>query len=480
MKTRTLFDDLESRELDRITIEDRGFSGTELMGFAALSVFKAWEHRFLSANSVVILSGSGNNGGDGYALAQFLRAEGLSVSLFCKEGNFSKETIHYKNLTSTLGIPSLPLSDFFAEKMGEGTLIVDALLGTGFSGTLQGDIAKAVSEISEAKKRLGEKCFLLSLDTVSGYSAADPIPFQADAIAEIGCPKVRNVFYPLEKEKKSFHAIGFLREEFPTRQRLFSKAEPDELKSYLGRDLDSHKYKNGSAVFIGGSEGMAGAILSASLAFQELGGGISQILSPSPNVIHRILKKDPSFMVSILGKDPLSSSFGKKAKVVAIGPGLSSAETPKLKFPLKAKLILDAGALSAYSNEPLGPETILTPHIGEWAQIQGKNYPSLYSALEDARNWTVEKQSYLLLKGSVSVLFTPEGIAYFWDYQEPKLAVMGTGDLLVGVLSYFLAKGEETVEAVRLAQSVLLYCARACKGYPTAARMRKKIRDLLP
>lgn len=481
MNVSALFNDSESRELDRITIRERGISGISLMGFAALSVFKGWEKRLLKSERILILCGSGNNGGDGYALAQFLKAEGCKVEIFSKAGNLSDETLYYKKLTESLRIPTRRLADFRSGFVKEGDILIDALLGTGFQGSLEGEIAAVVREISDAKERLRDLCFVLSIDAVSGFNPESALPFPVDGLAEIGSPKLKNLFYPLEEENKTFHPIGFLREEFPTSKFVFRKSPEEELRERLVRERDSHKYKNGSAVFFGGSEGMSGAILSSALAFQELGGGISQIMSPSPHTLQRILKKDPSFMVGPVesGKDPLSGSFAKKARVIALGPGLSSTDAPKLAFPKNAKIILDAGAITTYSSETLGPDTILTPHLGEWSSLQGKDYPGIYGSLEDASAWSKNKQCYLLLKGSVSVLFTPEGKSYFWDYPEPKLAVMGTGDLLVGILAFFLSRGEEMTEAVRLSQSVLLYCARACKGYPTAGRMRKKIRDLV-
>ncbi|TGL59025.1 NAD(P)H-hydrate epimerase [Leptospira sarikeiensis] len=480
-KFQVLFDEEEARELDRVTIQSRGISGTLLMGFAALSVFKAWENRFRSAKKILILCGSGNNGGDGYALAQFLKAEELRVELYSKNGNFSEETKYYKNLTEELGIPNFPLEKFREDLISSGDILVDCILGTGFKNPLSEEISKIISEIRTAKQRLKDSLFIQSIDAVSGYSPDEKIPFEADAIAEIGSPKIKNIFYPLSKDKKSFHPIGFLRQRSESKKLLLDRASKEELISRLSREKDSHKYKNGSAVFVGGSEGMAGAILSSALAFQELGGGISQILSPSGNTIERVLKKDPSFMISSLDpkKEFSSYSFVQKAKVVCIGPGLSGFDYIPSSFPKDPKIILDAGALKDLEKNKLGPNIILTPHLGEWSSISGKKYTSVYSALDDANFWAKEKGCYLLLKGPVSVLFSPEGHSYFWEFQEPRLAVMGTGDLLVGILTFFLSRGEEMVESVRLSQSLLLYCAEQCKGYPTAGRIRKKIRTLV-
>ncbi|PJZ76736.1 NAD(P)H-hydrate dehydratase [Leptospira neocaledonica] len=476
-----LFGEEEAKILDEQTIRERKISGTLLMGYAAISIFQTWEEVFRSAKKIVILCGSGNNGGDGYALAQFLKAEGLSVEIYSKEGNFSEETKYYKNLTEELKIQNSPLEKFKSNLVNPGEVLVDSLLGTGFKGELKGEISKTVEEIRTAKERLKNSLLVLSIDAVSGYSPDEKIPFAADILAEIGSPKTKNVFYPLSKERKSFHPIGFLRQEFQTSKYLLPRANKEELISKLSREKDSHKYKNGSAVFIGGSEGMSGAILSSALAFQELGGGISQILTPSATTLTKVLKKDPSFMVSELENSKKSSDypFLKKASVVCVGPGLASSDLPQFSFPKETYLVFDAGALKYLDEKNLGPRTILTPHLGEWSSITGKKVQSQYSALEDAKVWAKEKGTYLLLKGPASILFTPEGNSYFWEFQEPKLAVMGTGDLLAGILTFFLSRGEDMIESVRLSQSIMLHCAELCKGYPTASRIRKKIRTLV-
>ena len=473
MKAEILFDENEVKELDRITIQERGISAELLMGFAAVSVFKKWESVFLSTKQVFVFCGTGNNGGDGYALAQFLYAEGVKVRIFAKGEPRSEESKYYKNLCKNSGIKILTLDTFHPEEIEPQSVLVDCLLGTGFQEPLSEDLAKVIEKLSQAKQKGGDQVFLISLDAEK--------PIRVDALAEIGAPKIRNLFYPIEEEKKSFHPIGFLRNEFVTEQRRFVCENPEALRIRLQREWDSHKYKNGSAMFIGGSEGMYGAILSAALAFHELGGGISQILSPSPSGIAKILKKDSSLMIGPLEtkKDPFQTSFAKKAKVYVIGPGLGKSDFPDFPFPQKIKLVLDAGILSEISERNLSPQMLLTPHLGEFGQILGKSYSGIYHAWRDARSWAKERNCHLLLKGPVSILLTPQGISYFWEFQEPKLAVMGTGDLLTGILAFFLSRGEEIPEAVRLAQSVLLYCARSSKGYPTANRLRKKIRILL-
>lgn len=113
--------------------------------------------------------------------------------------------------------------------------------------------------------------------------------------------------------------------------------------------------------------------------------------------------------------------------------------------------------------------------------VQGyrKKYAGFLDAWQDAKEWAIERNCHILLKGSVSVLCTPKEGSFFWPYQEPKLAVMGTGDLLVGMLAFFLSRGHDMIEAVRLALSLFVSSAEMSDGYPSAGRIRKNIRKVI-
>ncbi|PJZ69193.1 bifunctional ADP-dependent (S)-NAD(P)H-hydrate dehydratase/NAD(P)H-hydrate epimerase [Leptospira perolatii] len=482
MKSENLFSDQESQDLDKISISESGIRAEILMGFAALSIFQTWYSQFLEYKQIVILSGSGNNGGDGFALAHFLSAEKIKCKVFFKEGTHSEETIFYKNLAETSGAELLPLEKFKASDFSEQILVVDALLGTGFRGKLTGVVENAISEIRKLQSRSDIRKFVISIDCISGYDPEAKAPFVPDAIAEIGMPKLRNLIFPEKISKKTFHPIGFKREEFSTEAKVLLPAKIEEIQPYLHRDPSSHKYGNGSAFFLGGSQGMTGAILSSVLTFHELGGGISTILSPSEKTIQKVLKKDPSLMIENWNpkENPFHSNFLKKAKVIVLGPGLSREDSAiQWSLPQRIPIVVDAGAILPISKLELGKNTLLTPHIGEWSQISGKTYSSLPQAWEDAKVWAKEKSCYLLLKSYVSILCTPEAKSYFWRGQDPKLAVMGTGDVLAGMIAFFLAKGENIADSVRLSHSLLSILAANREGYPTAGKIRKSIRKVI-
>ncbi|EPG74846.1 YjeF family C-terminal domain protein [Leptospira fainei serovar Hurstbridge str. BUT 6] len=481
MRSETLFTDEESVELDKLSITERGTSPQLLMGFAAVSIFQTWKTKFKKKGGALFLCGSGNNGGDGFALAHFLSAEGIPCRVFYKDGKLSEETLFYKNLCGSSGAELYPLQEFHSQSWNHNEIVVDALVGTGFRPPLSEELKRIASELKILKEKFGSDCFVLSIDALSGFHPDGPPPFPIDGLAEIGSPKLVNLFHSEIEVEKTFHPIGFLRHKFSSRQRVLIKANRKELKKRMQRGYNSHKYSNGSAVFLGGSDGMTGAILSSVLSFHEMGGGISLVLTPSVNTIQKVLKKDSSLMVKLFASDqnPFLGSFAGKAKAFALGPGLSPENCPTSLLPEGVPVILDAGAILPYSVTKLGPNVLLTPHVGEWSRVTGKTYTGFLDAWQDAKEWSIERNCFILLKGSISVLCTPKEGSFFWPYQEPKLAVMGTGDVLVGMLAFFLSRGHDMVEAVRLALSLFVSAAEISEGYPSAGRIRKNIRKVI-
>ncbi|EMN50924.1 YjeF family N-terminal domain protein [Leptospira interrogans str. L1207] len=385
----SLFNDQESRDLDRNTISSSGISGSHFMGFATLSVYQKFRKQILSFDRIEILCGNGNNGGDGLALSFFLIQEGIKPTVYLKDGSLSEESKFYKDAFLNSGGIILPLEKFQFFSGNESLFLIDALLGTGFRFPLKSPFDLVISKIQKSKQNNSKNVFILSIDSVSGFQVDFPLPFEVDALSEIGIKKWKNRFLP-KKVHKTFHRIGFpigknfyfqhkdssfqstildpvnpnfqstqietpnlqvpknktssenqkytlnppeisfkpsqyeklkvgtpvhnLESEIqktepqtssfdPISNKTFNSIQTGKilwnpipfkiLKKSLKRNEDSHKYKNGSLVVVGGSKGMSGAAFSSLLAFHELGGGISLILTPSVKTIKEILKKIP-------------------------------------------------------------------------------------------------------------------------------------------------------------------------------------------
>nr|WP_061230739.1 bifunctional ADP-dependent NAD(P)H-hydrate dehydratase/NAD(P)H-hydrate epimerase [Leptospira weilii] len=530
-----LFDDEESRDLDRKTISSSGISGSHFMGFAAPSIYQKYRKKLLSYDLVQILCGNGNNGGDGLALAFFLIQGGIEPKVYLKDGGLSKESEFYKNAFLNSGGKILPLESFdFSDK--KNIFVVDALLGTGFRFPLKSPLDIVISKIKENKQKNPKGSFILSIDAVSGFNEDFPLPFGIDALAEIGIKKWKNRFLP-GKVRKTFHRIGFPigkntdlylsiqndqnqdnpvsrttfniefnqnpqaqsnqnqiesnenqkvesneikdRAPFESKSRtgkiLWKKIPKSILKKTFPREENSHKYKNGSLVLIGGSQGMSGAALSSLLTFHGLGGGISLLLTPSEKTVRGVLKKDPSLMVNTIpeSSDIMNLPFVRKASVFLLGPGLKTEECPIFPLPKEKFCVLDAGAIKAYQNILLHEKALMTPHTGELENLLNTKIKSVGQGISLAKEYTKNFKTYLLWKRYSSFLIDPNGTVFLWETPEPKLAVMGTGDLLAGILSFYLSKSFTIPEAVQLSFSLLTQAAKKSKGFPTASVIRK-------
>ncbi|WP_016752593.1 bifunctional ADP-dependent NAD(P)H-hydrate dehydratase/NAD(P)H-hydrate epimerase [Leptospira kirschneri] len=526
----SLFDDKESRDLDRNTIFSSGISGSHFMGFAAISVYQKFRKQILSFDRIQVLCGNGNNGGDGLALSFFLIQESIKPTVYLKDGSLSEESKFYKDAFLNSGGTILPLEDFQISFGNESLFLVDALLGTGFHFPLKSPFDLVISKIQKSKQNNPKNVFILSIDSVSGFQVDVPLPFEADALSEIGFKKWKNRFLP-GKVRKTFHRIGFpigknfsfsnpteisfkssqheklkvgtpkndvnnLGSEIQKTESITSSSDPIPnetlkpiqtgkilwnpipfkiLKKSLKRNEDSHKYKNGSLVVVGGSKGMSGAALSSLLAFHMLGGGISLLLTPSVKTVKEILKKDPSLMVDSIPDNNkiLSHPFVHKTSVLLLGPGLKSVECPRFVLPAEKFCVLDAGAIQAFANVVLHDKVLITPHTGELEILLNSKIKSMDQGISLAKEYIRNYNVNILWKRHSSFLIDVNGIVYLWEKSEPKLAVMGTGDLLAGILAFYFSRGFGLRDAVHLSFSLLTRAAQKSKGFPTASEIRK-------
>lgn len=502
MKLIPLFTNQESKTMDSLAHTELGFSEQSLMGMAALSVFHANEDLWKTAESIWIVCGSGGNGGDGYALAHILFQEGYPVRVFQTSPNKNDAGKFYESLvqssigkTETIG----NLNDFQTATESEdvdSVLLVDAILGTGFQNKVSKEITEAIFTINESEVFF----YRLSLDTPSGWnpyglgsSDTENQPFVfADSIEELGTRKWENVGYIYEKDNlipRYYESIGFPIRTHLTNanfsNRYYLEKDPERAIQVLKRKNKDHKYSAGSALFYGGKEGMEGAILLSETAFSRLGGGISKIFSPSAKISQYILKEDLSKMAMVsdfqtMEEDP----FFSKIKTLVVGPGLSEFPKGLDGWKLREGLacILDAGAIPNPGIKlPIGDKILLTPHVGELNRMTGKTHHSVQEAYDTLLHFTKENQVYVLLKSFVSLLVCPDGSSYVWESPNPKLATMGTGDLLSGILARYLSLDLDLSipEAVQLSLSFLDHSKDLEEPYPSAHQILKSLVELL-
>lgn len=472
--------DSESKELDEFSVNHLQTNGEVLMSLASASIFSRYYEQF-KEYKILVISGSGNNGGDGIVLGTLFFQAGCDTTIFCREGQHSREYEFHKNVAVS-GRIVLQSLDHFLDflknwKIGK-VLVIDALLGTGFRGELRDEFSKIASNIREIQKE-NRDFRVLNIDVPSGYSIEKDGGIPVDILAEIGVRKWKNLFARLKSKEYSFHPIGFpiknYLEEKKIQESLFWKTTPvDEILRLCRRENNSNKYKNGSALFVGGSTGMTGAILLSQKMFHALGGGISCITSPSPKSVKKILKKDPSTLVDGIPDTWEDHPFYKKADCMILGPGLSRADSPPESI-LERKIftILDAGILDVCTAWKLHELCLLTPHEGELNRIAGRKLYTFEERIRFMRDFSVGMNANLLLKGPIQILCTNEGKVFVRYSPNPRLAIMGSGDLFTGVLGFFYTRTKDIPMTVRYSIQFMELVAEHPKKHPTSFEIYK-------
>ena len=466
----------ENKKLDKYTI-DNYFSASHLMGFAAISVFHHYQNKFRN-NPVLLICGSGNNGGDGLALAWFLIQEGFGVTLFVKDGKHSPEFLFYLKLISAR-TPVRQLENFPDFSVKENSVIVDCLLGTGFVPPLSDLLARVIHKINSVQH--SKQAQVISIDTPSGYypDVKTDKYVKHDYLAEIGVRKFENIFIKHQGEY-SFHPIGFPVAEylhrFPGFLQLFPAVAKTDVVQMLQRNKNSNKYENGSLSLVGGSSGMQGAVMLSQKAFHMSGGGISKIFTPSYDTILSVVKNDPSMMVQSVANIH-QDDFFKKSKIIIIGPGLNANDFPYQPdelmrlLPEKATVVVDAGAISYFANIALGDNFILTPHSGEFLRLVHTSQANWSDKTRLLQDYAARYNCHILLKDFVSLYCDPQKNIRIHCSPNEKLAVMGSGDMLTGILARYLHVTKNIPEAIHASLSFMQLITKINTKNPTANEM---------
>ena len=436
---RPLYKASQVRELDQRTIAG-GIESFALMQRAASSAWHSFRSRWPQARSVTVLCGGGNNGGDGHVLAALAMQSGLKVQRLSLKPRdaLSGDVARAAELATAAGVG---FEEWHPHTTLVGEVIVDALLGTGLSGEVEGSIKQAIKAMNTASQPV------LALDIPSGISAdtgamlgtaveatctvtfiGDKIGLHTgDAPAYTGDIDFR----PLGVKAQAFFDIP------PTAWRL-----DDALlgEAFTPRSRTSHKGSLGHVLVMGGAPGFGGAALLASQAAARLGAG-KVTLATAHEHITASLVRCPEVMARAVRGGADAADLPASADVVVIGPGLGQESWGQAMFQsaLKASspLVVDADALNLLASrwpDLRRDNWILTPHPGEAARLLGCSVSDIQADRpEAARALQRARGGIVILKGAGSLIAGPSGLVVC-PYGNPGMASGGMGDVLSGML----------------------------------------------
>ncbi|MCU0851138.1 MAG: NAD(P)H-hydrate dehydratase [Candidatus Thermoplasmatota archaeon] len=425
----------------------------QLMENAGKNIAEFIQNHFKDTTKhILLLCGTGNNGGDGFVAARYL-TQYYPVTVFLT-GTEIKTQIAQKNYQKlqTYEVKIYHTIQDLDYLLQENDLIIDALLGTGLAGPLKEPYATIVKKVNETRKKT-----IISVDVPTGLGT--PLAVQPD----------HTVTFHDKKQGMTEQNSGTITVvDIGIPQEALTYVGPGELSIYYPRPAKkSHKGDNGVVLIIGGGPYIGAPALSG-LAALRTGVDLVYIATPQRSW-ESVAAFSPNFIVKDLTYDMLSKEdlpvieeLLRKCTGVILGPGLGAApETEEAIILLvkriieeKKPLVLDADAI-----KPVGEHltliknstTVVTPHVGEFKKLTGITLSQdLTERMTIVKEWAQKLGITFFLKGYIDVLSNGSDIKQNKIHNE-AMTVGGTGDVLAGIIGALLSKGVKPYEAVRIA-----------------------------
>jgi NAD(P)H-hydrate epimerase len=451
----SLFTAAQTQEIDRLAIEEHGIAGSELMaraGEAALSTIKShWKQ----ANRILILCGTGNNGGDGFELARQALDADLRVFVY-ELGSINDLNETAAAARAALLEAGVEINSFTSDALRSADVIVDALFGTGLDRNLPAEAEIAIQMINDSRTPV------LSLDLPSGLHPDTGIPmpiamhatitlsfsglnqglftgFGPDYVGEIVFNSLQIPPAIYNKAPKSARRVGL----------------EDFVERLSPRQRTGHKGLYGHLLIIGGNHGMPGAPRMAAEAGARVGAGLISIATRPEHATSLSLTRPELMCYGVEKADDLDPLL-ERCNAIAIGPGLGQCQWGQdlLDRALASKIpiVIDADALNLISKKEYRHDHwIITPHPGEAARLLNKDN------LEQDRFDTVKElqKAYggvTVLKGASTIINAgePDPLTRLSIWGNPGMATGGMGDVLTGTIGGLLAQGISQFEAACL------------------------------
>jgi len=493
---RALYQAAQVRELDRIAIQDCGIEGFALMQRAATAAFETLQEQWPQARHLLIFTGAGNNGGDGYVIAGLARLSGLNPEIIAvgDPDRLQGDAQRARQFAEQKGVHVNPFkSSNFLDSGGypaDHTIIVDALLGTGLDRPVSGIYAEAIDTINELPFPV------LAVDIPSGLGADTGmvlgVAVQASlTITFIGMKQGlltgdgvdvsgRLVFSNLDVPDQVYHSP---RSPGPSSLRIDM---PQASRSLQPRQRSANKGHFGHTVVVGGDYGFGGATLMAARAALRVGSGLVSVVTRSVNR-SGLLASQPEIMM--LGTEDPEQNEGRvaglleRAAVIVVGPGLGQSDWSRemLRLVLRVQelrntpLVVDADGLnllaaglttnefgdaegndgSSHSRVNLSRSNwVLTPHPGEAARLLDcETVDVTANRFQAVRNLQRRWGGVTLLKGAGSLICAtddPHTAIQLCDEGNPGMATGGMGDILSGLVGGLVAQGFSLADSLRI------------------------------
>ncbi len=441
-------------EADAYTIAHEPISSVNLME-RAVKAFTGWfiNHFTEKTEAIAIYCGTGNNGGDGLAIARLLKYQGY-LKIIVYVARFSDKVsddfnVQLQNLQQTGIIPhDLNRSGTWPQE--DSDIIIDALLGSGLNKPLTGDYERLVKQLNDAHKTI------VSVDTPTGLPSEgevepDAASIKADLVITFQQPKISFLLPESGPAIRCWEAvnIGIDDQYLQSLNSPYQLVEQQDIRQRLKpRRHFSNKGTYGHALIVAGQSKTMGAALICSSACVSAGAGLTTACIPGSGLT-ALNSHQPETMAIVREGSELPEIEWDKFSTMGIGPGLgNSDETLSLLNAIfdnyKKPVVIDADALNLLAANPyllskVPAGSILTPHMKEFDRLFGE-HKTWWQRLQTLKQKAAGLNLYIVLKNDYTITGTPGGRLYFNSTSNAAMATGGMGDALTGIITALLAQ----------------------------------------
>lgn len=470
----------QMRNIDRRATDRFGVPSIVLMENAATAVVDAIFEHYADCERVAIFCGTGQNGGDGFAIARHLENRGVVPIVFVTGDRKRCSGDAATNLTvcERLALPMYDITDSDSLEnalvhAGDADVVVDAIFGTGLSRAPEGVFAETIRSINE----LGLP--VVAVDVPSGINASSAEPYDPSVRAAVtvtfAAPKICHVFEPaaIACGEVIVADISIPSVAIDDENVTLSLTMPRDIHPHIeARTSITHKGTYGHIAIVAGSAGKSGAAVLCARGAIRSGAGLVTVVTDKEAAlaVNAGSVESMTLPLDLVASLPEVLQFVTSKSAAVIGPGLrddeeSYAFVRELVRAITIPLVIDASGLNAFAGRAkdiseagtagragaAGPvetrrATVLTPHPGELRRLLGKDV-NLTNRIDCAREAAKLTNSIVVLKGHQTLIADPEGHVNVNPTGNPGMASGGMGDVLGGMIGALLARGVDAFDA---------------------------------
>ena len=444
--------------------QELGVSGTVLMERAGAAMAQVLLESYAPLRALVVCGG-GNNGGDGFVIARELHRAGVEVSVVATKDEYQGDPKTNLEVLQNLGV-EIHGPELLDERLDGTDLVVDALLGTGFSGEVREKEAALIRQLNDAGVTTIAVDVPSGVDGSTGEVQGDAI--QADLTVCAHAAKIGCVISPGREHAGEVAVVDIGIPPEADAEPTVTWTDAGSLRGLVPRTAEpAHKYSAGALLVVAGTYQVTGAPVMVVEGAQRTGCGIISLATAQSAAAAVDLQLTEALVYGVPEDDAGQMNSGaldqileqaQRATALVVGPGMGTGEESRkliegILREVEAPILLDADAISNLSGSDAlsrrtGP-TIVTPHPGELSRLMETGTKDISARrLHSAREAAQKHGCCVLLKGSDTIVAEDERVAVN-STGNVALATAGTGDVLSGVIGALLSRGMDAYDAAR-------------------------------